>query len=188
MIRFVIWAQRLTLACAVLYGLSPYWAAYELHRAIKTGNAAYIDRHVAFESVRASLRVSILQKLGPPDEDLDRPIGWLQSIKLRVKERVAPVVIDAMLKRRVTAEGFIAHMAKRAKPQRKVMQASFGMPHLLVPNGGMLRRILRAKFVDLTTFEFDVRDKIEPEKIYCARFVFGGLGWTMTEVELLAVE
>lgn len=168
------------------YAASPFLSAMMLHAAIKRGWSGYVERQVEWETVRASVKESIGDLMA--EQALTRPIdaGFIQNIKYKVADYVSPWVIDYTIDNRVTPEGFIEHMAptpEELAAKERALQAGL-MP---LPSPGIISRIKRMKFVGLTEFEINLKDKRDPAREYLATFALRRFGWMLSRVQVLSL-
>lgn len=180
------WLVRLSLLAAIAYGVSPFVAAAWLDRAIKSGDTSYLEAQVDWTSVRISLKSSILARLAEKADARPANAGVFRRIGYSIQDNLTPIMIDRMLQQTVSPSGFVAHAEKERRltvAAASVSEAASSGP----ATDGIWKRILRAKFTDPMRFEFDVRDKLDPGKIYRARFDWRSGWWRMTAVELLAM-
>jgi Protein of unknown function (DUF2939) len=193
--RRLMW---LTVAIIVSYTASPFLAAFLLHSAIKRGDTYTVQHRVDWLSVRESLKVSINQRLAEQGV-MRADTGLWSAVKHELVDYVSPMVIDYMVDAKVTAEGFIDYLRPKAPSKANptlatvrgrwsaipVDEAVITLRPPLVPD--MLKRIERAQFSGLGSFEFDVRDKVDPGRRYRATFEFRRYQWQLTRVEVLSL-
>jgi hypothetical protein len=151
-----------------LFAASPLIAAYRLNEAIMNGDRPTIEAFVDFGSVRESLSTSISALMLADAEARRANMGYLRRIGYRIGDVFAPYLVDGVLAKQVSPEGFIAYMRAPGVSKRT-----------------MLQNIERAGYADLARFEIDVRDRRDPTRRYRAVFTRAWLTWRLTEVHVL---
>jgi Protein of unknown function (DUF2939) len=206
-VRRCIW---LSLAVVASYVASPYLAAFLLHSAIKRGDTSYIQPRVDWDQVRISLKDSIGVRLAEHSAQQTAD-GLFDALKQDVVATFAPYVVNYVIDSKVTAEGFVEYLKPKDAPVPAPVAAEATQASALpsqgrwfwparaeaaelsvtlrpfMPNTDMLRRIDRAKFTGLTTFEIDVRDKKDDTRRYRATFELMHYQWQLARVDVLSL-
>jgi hypothetical protein len=102
-----LWALTIVLLLLAFYGVWPIWSTYQIYSAVKTKDAAALERKIDFPAVRVSLRDAATQKIA---ELYDRPQNQLPSspvLVARIKHDAALRIVDAALENLVTADNLI---------------------------------------------------------------------------------
>jgi hypothetical protein len=163
------------LALGLLFGgvfaASPLIAAFRLNEAITRADTRTIEASVDFTGVRNSLKASISALMVADAEARRARMGYLRQIGYRIGDTFAPYLIDRVLAKQVSPQGFIAYMRAPLPP---------GMPKRT-----MLQSIERARYTGLARFEIDVRDRRDQTRHYRAVFTRAWLTWRLTEVHVL---
>jgi Protein of unknown function (DUF2939) len=199
-VRRCIW---LSVALVASYMASPFLAAYLLHGAIKQGYVAYIEPRVDWLSVRASLKESITARLA--EQSVQRTDdGLWSSLKHEVVDTVSPYVLDYMIDNKVTAAGFVDYLkpkpASKKEPTLEMYRGRWNLSVITpveaaeitlktpeIPGADMLKRIDRAQFTSLTSFEFEVRDRFDEGRRYRATLELKHYQWMLTRVDVLSL-
>jgi len=102
-----LWALIIVLLLLAFYGVWPIWSTYQIYSAVKTKDAATLERKIDFPDVRVSLRDAATKKIA---ELYDRPQNQLPSSPVliaRIKHDAALRIVDAALENLVTADNLI---------------------------------------------------------------------------------
>ena len=181
-------ATALLTACGLLvsaYTLAPLGFAMALHAAIKDGNAPLMNALVDWPAVKFTMKRSILQRLNERAlARADNP-GWLEQAKYTLTDTISPYMVDYVLARRVTPEGFTTYLGPNSPMALKARAAGLDPDHM--PSGGMMQRIRRANFLDLTHFQFEVVDKWDQGKVFLAVMELRDFVWRLSSVEMLSL-
>jgi hypothetical protein len=161
----------LGLCLGALFAASPLIAAYRLHEAIVKADVPAIEAAVDWRQVRFSLKSSISEVMLADAEARRSDIGTLRRIGYRIGDAFAPFLIDRVIAKQVTPQGFVDYMRQPLPPG--------------APRGGMFKNIERAVYTGFSSFEIDVRDRLDRSRRYRAIFTRSRLTWRLTEVRLL---
>ncbi len=89
---------------ATAYVAAPFATAWSIREAVRTGNSAYLEAKIEWDTVRESLRRSLtVAALGPPETGAaapEKPGLWQ-----RIKARVGRSAVDNLVESYVTPEG-----------------------------------------------------------------------------------
>lgn len=186
--RLMLAALLLT-AGATAYVASPFVAAWSLREAIKAKDVATIERKVAWDSVRASLRTSLanhaqlLPVVNAAGEAI-KPTIWQ-----RVKSAFGASMLDRFIETYVTPEG-LPQLYSYRKTWRETVKREPGEPDADKPFLERFRafvdRVDKAEFQSLTRVEVVVRDRNAAERSYRSRFELQGFEWRLTHLEVLS--
>ena len=194
---------------AVAFAASPFYAAWTLREAIRTGDAETVNRKIDWEPFRASLRRAIANNAGlVPDVRAAsrriRPTLWQ-----RVKRVFGASLIDRFIETHVTPTGlpklYAEHVRKRKQNRRsrpsaprteRLLKAGFN-PSLStqseIPERGLhwkarlrrfVTRLKRAEFLDWTTVEVEVRDQVRSDRSFIATLELIGTEWKLTHLDI----
>ncbi|MEZ5924821.1 MAG: DUF2939 domain-containing protein [Hyphomicrobiaceae bacterium] len=164
----------LGLILGALFAASPLIAAYRLHESIIKGDISAIEAAVDWRAVRFTLKSSISKVMIADAEARRSEMGVLRRVGYRIGDAFAPYLVDRILAKQVTPAGFIAYM-------REPLPAG-------VRQGGMLQNIERAAYTGLSSFEIDVRDRLDRSRRYRAVFTRAGFSWILAEVHVLPAQ
>lgn len=186
---------RLTLAALVLtlaataYVASPFLAAWSLREAIKSKDIATIERKVAWNSVRASLRASLaghaqlLPEVNAAGEAI-KPTMWQ-----RVKSAFGASMLDRFVETYVTPQG-LPQLYSYRKTWRESVKGEPAEPDADKPRlerfKAFIDRVEKAEFQSLTRVEVVVRDRNAADRSYLSRFELQGFEWRLTHLEVLS--
>lgn len=186
------------------YLLSPFLSAYQIRRAIKTGDAALLEHLVEWPAVRDTLKSS-LAELDRQKAEMSNRHGVPQpSLWSRIKAAATAGMADRMIDQYVTASGVI--QMHQARTTLKSATGAGLPPGATAIAGDALdpsaddssdsalsrfarfwSRIKRAEFKAPGTIELEVADRQVAERRYVGTMEFRGLGWKLTRLEILGV-
>ncbi|MEO1709086.1 MAG: DUF2939 domain-containing protein [Pseudomonadota bacterium] len=194
---------------AVAFAASPFYAAWTLREAIRTGDTETVNRKIDWEPFRASLRRAIANNAGlVPDVRAAsrriRPTLWQ-----RVKRVFGASLIDRFIETHVTPTGlpklYADHVRKRK--QNRLSRSSAPRTDRLLRAGfhpatrsqsgpaeagldwkarlqRFVRRLSRAEFLDWTTVEIEVRDQVRSDRSFIATLQLIGTQWKLTHLDI----
>jgi hypothetical protein len=192
--RIVVGALAVLLL-ATLFMASPFWSAWRIREAVRTGDSAYLTEKIAWESVRASLKASILRhaNLVPEVDAADRikpPSLWQ-----RVKLAFGQPMIDSFVERNFTPEGLPRLFAYKQEYARKERGGAVGSEQPETEDvQAFLKRVKRAEFQSATRLELEIADESNPRRHYVSRLELAGFNlwrdfgpdWRLTSVRVVA--
>lgn len=166
------------------YIAAPLVTAWSIREAARNGDSAYLERAIDWPSVRETLKPTLSQiALDLPDpnqQPVTKPGLW-QRFKAYWGQSAVNSAIDGYL----TPEGLPQLFAMR-KAYRDYTGATDELAALPVVER-MKRfwaRVKRAEFTSFTTFEVDMADKHEPNRIYLAKLNLTASGWMLRELRI----
>lgn len=186
------------------YLLSPFLSAYQIRRAIKTGDTALLENLVEWPAVRDSLKLSLAEIDRLKAEASNRHGIPSPSLWSRIKAAATAGMADRMIDQYVTAGGVI-QMHQARTTLRSV--TGTGMPagataiagDALDPSADdttesavtrfarFWSRIKRAEFKSPGLIELEIADRKVAERRYVGTMEFRGLGWKLTKLEINGV-
>lgn len=198
--------KRFVCACAALLALaaafvaSPLVAAWSIREAIRTGDSAYLEAKLEWDTVRATLRASLTEiATGIPEpspvaaqEDVRQAtaveppkLGLWQRIKNGLSRRavdslVATYVTPARLPQLFTARQFYRDNISGETAALEALPWSERV-------ASFWSRIRRAEFHSPTVFELEMADRNDPTRHYIGLLRLRGLEWKLTELRLRIV-
>lgn len=108
----------LSLLCAS-WIVSPYWAAYRIHSALKHNDAALLSRYVDYPALRSDLKPQIeqrlLKKIGQPENT-----AWWGRMQQSMVHQVSEHLVDWLL----TPNGILLILQGKAGYESKLWQSS----------------------------------------------------------------
>jgi hypothetical protein len=179
------------LALSAAYVAFPFWTAWSIREAVRSGNSDYLARKIEWESVRRTLRASMAGiAFDMPDttsqEPAERPGFWK-----RVKAYVGGGAVNKFVDTYVTPEGLPKLFEYRQMYRRAVSSVS------TVPDEAALTRferfksfwsrLVRAEFKSLTAFEVELEDRHEPTRHHVGLLELKDYEWKLTELRLRLV-
>lgn len=188
---------KLFVVCAIVVaGLSyialPFYTAWSIRDAVKTGKADVLAATVNFASVKVSLKDSLhrLTATRPQLTSADAPSGAAKPQKpglwARMKSAVTRSVVDRMVDRYGTPEGF-GQMFSYGQIYRTQLRG-LEDPEANLSHWDKVQhvwaRIKRAEFKSWSRFELDMIDKFEANRIYSGVLTLTATGWKLTELRV----
>lgn len=176
------------LACA--YVAMPFHAAWSLREAVRTGDSAYLARKVEWDSVRSTLKASLVKhaRLMPeidPNADVVNKPGLWQRVKLAFGQSM----IDNFVERYMTPEG----LPKLFEYRRTFNTTVRREPE--TPEADLTRlerfqrfwaRLKRAEFMSATRIEIEMEDRRQPGRRFVSEFQLRDLEWRLTGLRVTA--
>ena len=167
------------LLASAAYIAVPFWTAWSIREAIKTGDSAYLARKIDFASVRETLRPSLAQvAFDMPNpgaaEPAPKPGLWK-----RFKAYWGQNAIDRFVDSYVTAEG-LPKLFQWRKSYREVTGTAeaFAQPApFRVRFAKFWSRLKRAEFKSLTAFEIELRDQYDASRSHVGLLELTASGW-----------
>jgi hypothetical protein len=161
------------LALVVLgYIASPFVAAFEIRRAIDTGDVAALERRIDFSGVRAGLKTSTAE-VAPEEPTL--------------RQRVTGTMTTWLIDHYVTAEG----LGKLVAMRHGWLATTLGISSTADRDAGLIERITRfcqrirrAEFRSLHQFELEMVDRRVADRIWIGHLDLRNGQWVLTRVEL----
>jgi hypothetical protein len=175
----------LGLFAVTLYIASPFVSAWFIREAVRNGNSDYLARAIEWPSVRETLKPSIVRialNLSDPEEQPQASPGLWQ----RLKTSVGQSAVDRMVDTYVTPEGLpkLFTLRKTYRDYTSGDADEAKTTPLLERIERAWTRVKRAEFTGFTTFEIDMADKQDPERIYLGKLKLTPLGWKLAELRI----
>lgn len=178
-------ASKLIIAVVLMGGstylASPFWTAWSLREAVRSGDTETLREKVEWPAVRRSLRHSIAQhgQLLPAAVEVGRRIR--PTLWQRVKALFGESMLDRFIDRYISAEGLPKLYRIKTSYRTRVQ----GLPdERLLPLsqrvGRFLRRVKRAEFINPGQVEIEVEDRDKPERRIVAALTLVGFSWKLT--------
>lgn len=182
--RLLFKAALLSFAlCA--YIAAPFVTAWSIREAVRDGNSAYLERAIDWGSVRETLKPTLSRlALNLPDTTdaiPDAKPGLWQRMKSYWGQGAVNRAIDGY----ITPEGLPQLFAMR-KAYREYTGAIDDSKTLAISERirRAWSRVKRAEFTSLTTFEVDMADKTDENRIYLGKLVLTASGWMLKELRV----
>jgi hypothetical protein len=183
----VVLRVLLLLVPAALYIASPFWAAWRLREAIRTGDVATIEQKVEWEAVRLSLKNSLLRnaRLLPQATAAGEQVQ--PTLWQRIKAAMGASMLDRFIESYVTPVG-----VPKLYQYRKVWNEQInGDPaEAALSSRERFRRfyarIKRAEFVTPTRVEIEIADKHFLDRHYIGVMELVGLEWKLTSLRVVS--
>lgn len=178
----------ITLMAGTLYVASPFWSAWSIREAIKSGDVAVLRDKIDWDSVRPALRASIARhaKLLPAAVDAGRAIR--PTIWQRIKTLFGETMLDRFMSQYITAEGLPKLYQLKTGYRTRVRGLE---DESLLPFrdrvARFLRRVKRAEFMSLSEVEIEVADRDEPQRHIVGTMTLSGLQWKLTKLRVKSV-
>ena len=179
----ILKASFVCLAVAAYIG-SPFYTAWSIREAVRNGDSAYLQHRIDWPGVRATLAPTISQiAFDMPDAETapqQKPGLWI-----RFKAYIGQGAVNRAIDSYVTPEGLPRLFAAR-KAYRDYVAGTPDDSKIAV--GERIKRawsrVKRAEFTSLTTFEIDMLDKNDPDRMYLGKLALDGFGWKLKELRV----
>ena len=180
--------KRLLLKAGILsvafiaYIAAPIVTAWSIREAARNGDSAYLERAIDWPSVRETLKPSLSRlalNLPEPERGLEAQLGLWQRLKSYWGAGAVSSAIDGYM----TPEGLpqLFAMRKAYRDYTGTVEETAALP-ILERMKRFWSRVKRAEFTGLTTFEVDMADKHDTNRIYLAKLDLTASGWMLKEI------
>lgn len=200
---FVLVVIGVVLGCAV-YGASPLYAAWQIHRAVRAADTPTLERRVDWASVRQSLKRSsteasrVLEEISQAGGS--EPAATAQpTLRQRITKAVVPWVADPLIDRLVTAEGVPRLYAwretwkQRVRPRIGLSEPQTALAGTWLSDTAadrmwtVWRRVEKVSFQSPTRLLVEVRDRLVERRRWRAVLVLDGTTWKLVALEVVRV-
>ena len=176
-------ASLAILAIAAYIG-SPFYTAWSIREAVRNGDSAYLEHRIDWPGVRATLAPAISQiafDIPDPEAAPQQKPGLWKRFKAYIGQGAVNRAIDSY----VTPEGLPQLFAAR-KAYRDYVAGQPDDSKISVTDRikRAWARVKRAEFTSLTTFEIDMLDKLDPDRMYQGKLALDGFGWKLKELRV----
>jgi hypothetical protein len=195
-------AGLICLTVFVAYLATPFVSAFQIRQAVRSGDVDLLENLVEWPQVRQSLKSS-LATLDRAKRDNATKHGMPQpSLWERIKAAAMPV--DTLIERYVTPAGVVQMNAARQTWKSVTASASAATSssgHTLTADSvdpidqadlprvqrfvRFYKQVKRAEFLSLTKIELEVADRKVPERRYVGTMEFRGIGWKLTDLQVV---
>lgn len=169
---------------AAAYIAAPMYTAWSIREATRNGDSDYLASAIDWPSVRETLKPTLSQiALDLPDpnqQPVTKPGLW-QRFKAYWGQSAVNSAIDGYLTPEGLPQLFAARKAYRDYTGAVDETASLPVTERIKR---FWARVKRAEFTSFTTFEVDMADKHEPNRIYLAKLNLTGTGWMLNELRI----
>ena len=182
--RLLLQAAVITIAISA-YIAAPFVTAWSIREAVRNGDSAYLENAIDWPGVRETLKPTLSRiALGMPDPEVqpNATPGLWQRFKAYMGEGAINRTIDGY----ITPEGLPKLFAAR-KAYREYVSHEPDEAKTLPITERIKRawsRVKRAEFTSLTSFEVDMADKWDANRIYLGKLELTGLGWQLKELRV----
>ncbi len=188
--RRTLFLSALLFIAALGYVAAPFYTAWTIRDAAKTGKPHVLASHVYWPTVKVSLKKSLkkIAVVQPQSANTsDKPPGFFSRFWTRIKTSFSYSAVDRLVDRYGNPDGF-ARIFDYGRIYRTKIRGwkdpEEGLP-LLQKIQAVWARVKRAEFISLTRFEMDMIDKFEPGRMYCGVLEFRDWRWMLTELRVL---
>lgn len=174
----------LLMLLATAYIASPFVTVWSIREAVRNGDSTYLEHRIDWPSVRASLAPTISRialNLPEAQASSQQGSGLWQRFKAYWGEGAVNRAIDSY----ITPEGLPQLFAVR-KAYRDYIAGQPDDSKIAVSERikRAWARVKRAEFTSLTTFEIDMIDKHDPDRMYLGKLAIDGFGWKLKELRV----
>jgi hypothetical protein len=172
-----------------IYAASPFVTVWALKGAIKNGDVAAIDHMIEWDTVRPTLRHSLMslatnKPVNPALAQTVAVTGPAPGLWKRVKSYIGGLAVDRMVDRYANASGLPALFSYGQTYQRILSGAR---PHepaasLTARIASFWAQVRHVEFVTPTVFDIEVQDKNDPTRFFTGRLQFSDWRWKLTEL------
>ena len=178
--------------CGGLYVASPFWAAWSLREALRSGDTATIEQRVQWQSVRSSLKASLATNAQLLSQANDAGAAIRPTMWQRVKSAFGATMLDRFIETYVTPEGLpqlfrYNQLARRHLPGRPSVEELDSRPWT-ERAVDFYSRLRRAEFRSLTRVELEIGDRFAPERHFVSVMELVSFRWKLTEIHVMTNE
>lgn len=168
------------------YIASPFVTAWSIREAVKNGDSAYLEKKIEWDRVRGTMKAS-LGRMAKLPEYVEASAGAAEQkpgLWQRFKNYLGRSAVDRFVASYVTPEG-LPELFQYRKTYRK---------HVLGDDPDTLpwhervakfwERVKRAEFKSPTTFEIEMADQQDPDRLVTSLFELQGFEWRLMELHL----
>jgi hypothetical protein len=179
----ILKASFVCLAIAAYIG-APFFTAWSIREAVRNGDSAYLEHRIDWPGVRASLAPTISQiafDMPDPEAAPQQKPGLWKRFKAYLGQGAVNRAIDSY----VTPEGLPKLFAAR-KAYRDYVAGQPDDSKIAITERikRAWARVKRAEFTSFTTFEIDMVDKHDPDRMYLGKLALDGMGWKLKELRV----
>lgn len=175
------------LAGAGAYFAGPLITAWNIREAVKNKNVTYLETHIKWTPVKATLKESLKKLSFEPDKDFEtETVNEDTDLWTQTKSYLGKSIIDTFVERYATpstlptlfsfGKTIRRNILGRADPEDKMS--------ILERIAYVWKRVKRAQFLSLTRFEMHMADKYEPQRIYAGILTFENFAWRLEELRV----
>lgn len=174
------------LLASATYAASPMVTGWLIKEAVEDGNAAYLERKIAWAEVRASLAPSLQSYVSGQPLQAETASTAKPSLWQRLKARFTKSAVDRVVDGYVTPQGFSQLFNYRQSYRAAVGTAEppKTLANLPARLSSFASRIRRVAFTALDTFEIEVVDRSEATRLFAGRLQWRDGHWMMTSLEI----
>ncbi len=183
--------RRLLLVAGLVMATAGYIAwplhtAWSIREAVKSGDSAYLARHFEWTPVKATLKESMAHLVLDPIDASLKGKPQRQGLWASFKAYYGRNMVDGLVERYATPTGLPTLFSYGRNVRANVAGRQEPDDGLLLPQrvANAWSRVERASFITPTRFEIDMRDKFEPDRIYCGVLVLKDWRWKVIELRV----
>lgn len=179
----------IVIVLAAGYVAAPFYAAWSIREAMRTGDSATLALKLEWPTVRKTLRASLLEfAVGPQPASTtaspQRPGLW-QRVKTGLGRRAVDSMVDTYVNPERLPQLFTARQFYRENISGEAAADAALAWHERARR--FWSRVQRAEFHSPTVFEIEMQDRNDPTRHYVGLLKLRGLTWKLTELRVLKV-
>jgi len=169
------------LTAATIYLISPFIAVWTLREAVRTGDIALLQRKVAWDSVRASLKQSLKTEAQLVPAMAEAGMGAPKpGLWKRIKNKIGAGMVDRFVDNTTTPAGLVQAYATRMSDARAAnAPGAVAEEHDLSRVMSLISRIRAVDYPGTGQFVITVADIETPARRYTGHFVLDNLEWRL---------
>ncbi len=166
------------------YIAAPFVTAWSIREAVRNGDSDYLERAIDWPGVRETLRPTLSRFAFDLPDPVSQPDAK-PSMWQRFKAYWGAGAMNRAIDGYITPEGLPKLFAMR-KAYRDYTGAVDEAKTLPITERikRAWARVKRAEFTSLTTFEVDMADKHDENRIYLGKLELTGTGWLLKELRI----
>jgi hypothetical protein len=178
------------LVLSAAFVASPFVAAWSIREAIRTGNSDVLETKLEWDTVRETLRASLVEiatgipEASPVSAQAPKP-GFWQGIKNGMSRRAIDNLVAVYVTPGRLPQLFTLRQFYRDNVSHETAAVEALPWHTRVM--GFWSRIKRAEFHSPGAFEIEMIDRNDPARHYVGLLRLRGLEWKLTELRMRMV-
>jgi hypothetical protein len=180
----LLFKAALVVLAITAYIAAPFTTAWSIREAVRNGDSAYLERAIDWPGVRETLKPTLSQFAFDMPDPVSQP-NVKPSMWQRFKAYWGAGAMNRAIDGYITPEGLPKLFAMR-KAYRDYTGAVDESKTLAITERikRAWARVKRAEFTSLTTFEVDMADKHDENRIYLGKLELTGTGWLLKELRI----
>lgn len=171
---------------AAAYGVWPFYTAWSIKEAVKSGDSAYLVKHIEWAPVKETLKASMTDMMLQPVAETMQKKPQRKGLWSSFKAYYGRTMVESIVERYANPTDLPQLFSYGRTIRRDLLgriDPDEGQPlHTRIANAWA--RIDRAAFITPVRFEIDLRDKFEPTRVYAGVLELKDWRWIVTQLRV----